>query len=49
MDIEIPKNAFRLSAIEPRLGEFDLGGVLYHARYFHIYEDARERLLKEIG
>lgn len=28
-----------------RLGEFDLGGVLYHARYFHLYEEAREAFL----
>ena len=26
-------------------GEFDLGGVLYHPRYFHLYEQAREHLL----
>ncbi len=30
-------------------GEFDLGGVLYHARYFHLYETARELLLKDGG
>lgn len=34
---------FHLSAL--RLGEFDLGGVLYHANYFHVYEMAREALL----
>jgi len=28
-----------------RLGEFDLGGVLYHANYYHLYEQAREALL----
>lgn len=32
-----------------RLGEFDLGGVLYHARYFHIYEELRENFLKHLG
>jgi acyl-CoA thioester hydrolase len=34
---------------EVRLGEFDLGGVLYHANYFHLYEVARERLLRAGG
>jgi len=29
-----------------RLGEFDLGGVLYHANYYHLYEQAREALLR---
>ena len=28
-----------------RLGEFDMGGVLYHANYFHLYEIGREALL----
>lgn len=32
-----------------RLGEFDMGGVLYHARYFHIYEELREKFLNDIG
>jgi YbgC/YbaW family acyl-CoA thioester hydrolase len=27
-------------------GQFDLGGVLYHPRYFHLYEITREFLLK---
>jgi YbgC/YbaW family acyl-CoA thioester hydrolase len=27
-------------------GQFDLGGVLYHPRYFHLYEMTREFLLK---
>jgi acyl-CoA thioester hydrolase len=31
------------------LAEFDLGGVLYHANYFRIYERAREALLAELG
>ena len=31
------------------LAEFDIGGVLYHARYFHLYEQAREALLEELG
>lgn len=45
----IPVNAFVLPAVEPRLGEFDIGGVLYHANYFHIYEEAREAMLRQIG
>ncbi|MCC6955128.1 MAG: acyl-CoA thioesterase [Deltaproteobacteria bacterium] len=32
-----------------RFGEFDLGGVLYHANYFHLYEEAREAFLRSIG
>jgi acyl-CoA thioester hydrolase len=32
-----------------RLGEFDLGGVLYHSNYFHIYEQSREALLRSQG
>lgn len=32
-----------------RLGEFDLGGVLYHARYYHLYEEGREALLRDNG
>ena len=32
-----------------RLGEFDLGGVLYHANYFHLYEALREEFLRSIG
>ena len=32
-----------------RLGEFDLGGVLYHANYFHLLEAAREAFLRENG
>jgi YbgC/YbaW family acyl-CoA thioester hydrolase len=28
-----------------RLGEFDPGGVLYHARYFHLLEEIREAFL----
>lgn len=36
-------------SFRPRLGEFDLGGVLYHANYFHLYEETREALLRQIG
>ncbi len=31
------------------LGKFDLGGVLYHANYFYLYELAREAFLKHLG
>ncbi len=41
----IPNNAFSRPEEHIRLGEFDLGGVLYHASYFHIYEEVREALL----
>ena len=37
---------FRYRCSPIRLGEFDLGGVLYHARYFHLFEDAREGFLR---
>jgi acyl-CoA thioester hydrolase len=39
--------SFELSP--PSLEKFDLGGVLYHANYFHLYEQARERFLAEIA
>ena len=39
--------AYTLKIDNLRLGEFDLGGVLYHANYFHLYEMAREGLLRE--
>ena len=35
--------------VEPRFGEFDAGGVLYHGNYFHLYEMIREALLKSGG
>ena len=28
------------------LEKFDLGGVLYHANYFHLFEQAREKFLE---
>lgn len=40
---------FCYTASRIRLGEFDIGGVLYHANYFHLYEEAREALLSAIG
>ncbi len=30
-----------------RLGEFDIGKVLYHANYFNLYERVREDFLKD--
>lgn len=44
-----PENSFRLSLPYLRLGEFDLGGVLYHSNYFHLYEMAREEFLRANG
>jgi acyl-CoA thioester hydrolase len=38
---------FSLPIQHIRFGEFDLGGVLYHANYFHIYEQVREEFLLE--
>jgi len=38
---------FQTDIPPPRFGEFDLGGVLYHANYFHIYEVIREAFLAE--
>lgn len=31
------------------LADFDLGGVLYHANYFRLFEQAREALLRTSG
>ena len=41
--------SFTLDIPNLRLGEFDLGGVLYHANYFHLYETAREAMIAEEG
>lgn len=38
---------FPLQAIS--LEKFDIGGVLYHANYFHLLEQAREALLAHAG
>lgn len=43
-----PENAFSFPLSNLRLGEFDIGGVLYHASYFHIFEMAREALYKHL-
>lgn len=40
---------FSITLSEIQLSEFDIGGVLYHANYFHIYERSREAFLKSIG
>ena len=45
---ETPQTGF-LFRTTPQLCEFDLGGVLYHANYFHVYEQAREALLQTGG
>ena len=44
-----PSHAFLHEIPNIRLGEFDLGGVLYHANYFHLYEAAREAFLASAG
>lgn len=36
-----------LELTPPSLEKFDLGGVLYHANYFHLLEQAREKFLSE--
>jgi acyl-CoA thioester hydrolase len=40
---------FSLEINRISLAEFDIGGVLYHARYFKLYEKAREALLDQIN
>lgn len=40
---------FVFRAARLTLGEFDIGGVLYHARYFTLYEQAREAFLEGSG
>ncbi len=42
------ERTFRFTINNLRLGEFDLGGVLYHANYFHLYEMTREAFLESI-
>lgn len=44
-----PSCSFRLECARLRLAQFDVGGVLYHARYFNIYEEAREELFIRHG
>lgn len=45
----IPQEAFKLELNSIPLVEYDMGGVLYHANYFHLYEQGREALLTDIG
>ncbi len=40
---------FKLAIDHIHFGKFDMGGVLYHANYFHLYEEAREKMLLEVG
>lgn len=43
------KPNFTLTLSPIRLGEFDMGGVLYHARYFHLLEECREAFFRHIS
>ncbi len=43
-----PDHAFRCEFADLPLAEFDIGGVLYHANYYRLYERAREALLRHI-
>jgi YbgC/YbaW family acyl-CoA thioester hydrolase len=45
----VPGEIFTLPIPSLRLGEFDIGGVLYHAHYFHLYEITREAFLAAGG
>ncbi|HMO17901.1 MAG TPA: thioesterase family protein [Oligoflexia bacterium] len=42
-------NKFTVKLAPIRLGEFDMGGVLYHARYFHLLEECRESFFRSIS
>jgi len=44
-----PTNAFVYPLPAISLEKFDLGGVLYHANYFHLLEQSREALLAKAG
>ena len=49
-DIQIiPSNAFVYPLPAISLEKFDIGGVLYHANYFHLLEQSREALLAKSG
>lgn len=43
------QNAFEYQCPPLPLGLFDLGGVLYHANYFQLFEQAREAFLAAHG
>lgn len=45
----VEKHSFEYLIPHVRLGEFDLGGVLYHANYFHLLEETREAWLASLG
>jgi len=38
-----------IEILSPSLEKFDLGGVLYHANYFLLFEQAREKFLEISG
>ena len=40
-------HCFKYHCCDLALSEFDLGGVLYHANYFRLFERAREALLTQ--
>lgn len=44
----MPSITYKTPLNHIRLGEFDLGGVLYHANYFHLLEEIRESFLRSI-
>jgi YbgC/YbaW family acyl-CoA thioester hydrolase len=44
----LPSITYKTPLNHIRLGEFDLGGVLYHANYFHLLEEIRESFLRSI-
>ncbi len=44
----MPSITYKTPLNHIRLGEFDLGGVLYHANYFHLLEEIREGFLRSI-
>lgn len=46
---EAPLSAFSWVEDKLQLVDFDLGGVLYHAHYFRLYERVRERFLEHAG
>lgn len=49
MALQVLDEAGFSRSFKPSLREFDLGGVLYHANYFHLYEQTREAFLKQAG
>lgn len=40
---------FAIRGVMLPLSEFDIGGVLYHGNYFHLYERGREEWLRRCG